>query len=171
MDFMTLAKQRYSVRAFDPRPVESEKLKKLVEACRIAPTAKNQQPQKVFFATSDEAIKKLNELSPCIYGAPVVIVMGYDKTLTWVHPDHPEIHSGYVDASICLTHMMLEAQELGLGTCWVARFDPYATKEALGLDDNIVLTALMPVGYPAEKAAPSDRHESYRPDPEWFSEI
>lgn len=171
MDFLSLAKQRYSVRAFDPRPIEREKLEKLIEACRIAPTAKNQQPQKVFLATSKEAVEKLNALSPCIYGAPAVIVMAYDKTLTWVHSDHPEIHSGYVDASICLTHMMLEATELGLGTCWVARFDPYAAREALGLCEDIMPVALMPVGYPADKASPSDRHLSYRPDPEWFTEI
>lgn len=171
MDFMSLAKQRYSVRAFDPRPVEHEKLEKLAEACRIAPTAKNQQPQKVYLATSSEALEKLNAVSPCIYGAPAVIVMGYDKTRTWVHPDYPEIHSGYVDTSICLTHMMLEAQELGLGTCWVARFDPFAAREALGLDENVMLTALMPVGYPAENAAPSERHAAFRPDEEWLSEI
>ncbi|MDO4493128.1 MAG: nitroreductase family protein [Clostridia bacterium] len=171
MSFTELAKSRYSVRAFSPKPVEREKLEKIVEAGRIAPTAKNQQPQKVWIAQSPEALEKLNAVSPCIYGATTVLVVGYDKERMWVHPDHEEIHSGYVDASIVLTHMMLEAADQGLGTCWVARFDPYEAEKALGLPENIRLVALMPVGYPAEGAAPSPRHESFRPDAEWLGEL
>lgn len=171
MEFLELAKKRFSVRAFAKTPVEQEKIEKIIEAGRIAPTAKNLQPQKVWVAKSAEALEKLNAVSPCIYGANTVLVVGYDADRMWVHPEHEEINSGYVDASIVLTHMMMEAAEQGLGTCWVARFDPYKAAEALGLENNIRLVALMPVGYSAEGAVPSERHEKYRPDSEWVEEI
>jgi len=166
-NFLKLAKDRYSVRSFKSLPVEEEKIKLILEAARIAPTAKNQQPVKVYIVRGD-ALEKLGTVTPCIYGAPLVFAVGYDKNEAWVNSDDPSFHSGYIDASIVLTHMMLEATDLGLGSCWVCRFEPKKAAGALGIHDNIVLTSLLPVGYAADNSAPSPRHTQFKDEKDLF---
>lgn len=166
MDFLELAKKRYSVREFSDKPVEDEKIAKILEAARIAPTAKNSQPHKIFVLRSEEALKKANEVSPCIYGAPLVFVIGYDKERAVSVPAREDYNFGEMDSSIVATHMILEATEQGLGSCWVGMFDIDKVTEILGLDENTKIATLMPVGYPAEGCMPADRHTMYRPDDE-----
>ncbi len=167
MSFMDLAKARFSVRKFSDRPVEEEKVRTILEAAKVAPTAKNQQPVKVYVIESPEALAKANEVSPCIYGAPLVMMVAYDADLTFRTGWNPGVNYGDIDASIVCTHMMLEAADLGLGSCWVARFARADANRAFELPDNIVPVALLPIGYAAEDAAPSPRHEAYRDESEW----
>ena len=157
-DFLQLAHDRYSVRSFSDTKADQDAIDKIIEAGRVAPTAVNSQPQKIYLVQSDEAMAKLSALTPCIYGAPHCFVICYDDTVackrgetgTW----------GEVDATIVLTHMALEAADLGLGTCIVGAFDAAALSEALGLPSNVHPVLLLPFGYASEKGVPSDRHSS-----------
>ena len=162
MSFMDLARARYSVRSFDSRPVEPDKLNAILEAGRVAPTAVNAQPQKIFVAQSEQALAAL-ETCRHNFGAPVVLVLGYDRALDWKNPKMPGVHSGETDVAIVCTHIMLEAWEQGLGSCWVGSFNADEVAAALHLPESVCVTALLPIGYASADAAPSDRHEKYRP--------
>ena len=157
--FLELAASRYSVRKYDTRPVEPEKLAQILEAGRIAPTAHNDQPQRIKVITDTDDLAKVDECTRCRFGAPAVLLICYDKTTCWKRSFDSAL-SGEVDASIVTTHMMLAAQDLGLGTCWVMYFNPAKAIELFALPENIIPVAMLPVGYPAEDAAPSDRHNS-----------
>ena len=163
MTFMELAQARYSVRKFADKPVESEKLTAVLEAANIAPTAKNIQPQRIYVLQSDEALKKVDDLTPCRFGAPVVLLFAYDADEEWQNPLESGVHSGVEDASIVATHAMLEAADLGLGTCWVNYFPNSAAEKAFGLPENEKAVLLLPLGYPAPDAAPSPNHEKCKP--------
>lgn len=159
MNFLELAAERYSVRKFSDRVVEEEKLQRILEAVRLAPTAVNKQPQRVYVFRSAEALETVRTLSPCIYGAGTVLLFCYDKDSVWSHPtDHAD--SGDVDTAIACTHAMLEAWELGIGSCWVRFFESEKVKAALQLPENIVPVALLPIGYAAEDAAPGPQHSA-----------
>lgn len=162
MTFMELIRARYSVRSFDSRPIEPEKLQAVLEAGRLAPTAVNAQPQKIFVVQSQPALAAL-ETCRHNFGAPVVLVLGYDRDLDWKNPHMSGVRSGETDVAIVCTHMMLEAFEQGLGSCWVGSFNADAVAAALHLPDNVCITALLPLGYAAADAKPSDRHALYRP--------
>ena len=159
-DFMSLARQRYAVREYAQTPVEQAKLDSILEAGRLAPTAKNVQPQHIYVLQSPEAIAKINELTRCAYGAPVVFLVCYDTDLAWTKDGES---SGNMDCSIVGTHMMLEATELGLGTCWVKWFDANAVAEAFNLPANHKPSFLMPCGYAAETSKPSEHHFGRKP--------
>ncbi|MBP5166348.1 MAG: nitroreductase family protein [Oscillospiraceae bacterium] len=158
MDFMELAKKRYSVRSFSAKPIEEEKLNAVLEAGNIAPTAKNQQPQRIYAIKSPENLEKIHSLTSCHYGAPVVLLLAYDKNEEWRNPLEEGVHSGVEDVSIVATHIMLRAAELDLGTVWVNMFPPTETGKALGIPENEVPVLLMPIGYPAENAVPAPGH-------------
>ena len=156
--FMELAKERYSVRAFKSDPVEEEKIALILEAAGIAPTARNRQPQKIYVVKSPEMMAKLNEISPCMYGAPHCFVVCSDNAVAARREGNG--NWGEVDATIVITQMMLEAQQLGLGTCLVGKFGQKALSKALNLPDNEVPVLMMPFGYPSDDALPSPRHDS-----------
>lgn len=160
-DFMEIAAQRYSVRHFTSTPVEKEKIDMIIEAGRLAPTAVNSQPQMVVVIQSPEKMEKLNKLSPCVYGAPHAFLFCYNKDT--VCPRGDSDNYGDIDVTIVLTHMMLEAANLGVGTCPVGYFDSANIVKELGLTENLVPVLLMPFGYAAEDAVPSPRHTEYRP--------
>ena len=159
--FMDLARQRYAVREYAQTPIEQAKLDSILEAGRLAPTAKNVQPQHIYVLQSPDAIIKINALTRCAYGAPVVFLVCYDSDLVWTKEDGT--NSGDMDCSIIGTHMMMEATELGLGTCWVKWFDPAEVAAAFELPANHKPSFLMPCGYASENAKPSDHHFSRKP--------
>lgn len=161
MDFLELAARRYSVRHFTSTPVEQEKIDKIIEAGRLAPTAINSQPQMIYVIQSPEKMEKLGKLSPCVYGAPHAFLFCYNTDNVCPRGDYDNY--GDIDVTIVLTHMMLEAANLGVGTCPVGYFDSEKIVGELGLPDNVVPVLLMPFGYAAEDAAPSPRHTEYRP--------
>lgn len=160
-DFIQLATDRYSVRSFASTPVEQEKIDLILRAGQIAPTAVNSQPQKIYVARTPEVIAKLNEVSPCLYGAPQCFVFCYNDATVIKRGENGNY--GDIDVTIVLTHMMLEAEELGLGTCIVGYYDAAKLANALQLPEGIHPVLLMPFGYASEDAKPSDRHTSYRP--------
>ncbi|MBO7666509.1 MAG: nitroreductase family protein [Clostridia bacterium] len=163
MDLTQLAKERYSVRKFAGKPVEEEKLLAALEAGNLAPTAKNQQPQRIYVIKSAENLQIIRDLTQCHYGAPVILLFAYDAAEQWQNPLEPGVCSGQQDVSIAATHIMLKASELGLGTVWVNMFPPTETKRLLGLPQNEIPVLLMPIGYPAPDAAPSPRHAQRKP--------
>ncbi|MBR5768322.1 MAG: nitroreductase family protein [Clostridia bacterium] len=171
MDFSKLAKERYSVRKFDPRPIGEDALNEILEAGNAAPTAKNQQPQRIYVIKSEENLARIRGLTSSHYGAPVVLLFAYDENIEWRNPLEQGVHSGVQDVSIVAAHVMLRAAELGLGTVWVNMFPPTETKKIMGLPENEVPVLLMPVGYPAGDAEPSPRHTMRKPLSDTVTEI
>jgi len=161
-DFMTLAAGRYSVRKFRGEPVAREHIEKILAAGHLAPTGCNYQPQRIFVIQSEEALEKIRRCTRCHFNAPVVMLICYDKTECWTRKYDGE-QAGWTDASIVTTHMMLEAAALGVGTTWVMHFDPQAVRTEFELGGELVPVALLPMGYPAEDAAPSPMHSAVRP--------
>lgn len=159
MDFCKLAETRYSVRKFTDRAIDKDTLNKILRSAQVAPTACNNQPQRVYVVQSAEALAKVRSCTPYHFNAPVILAICYDRTLTWKRACDGQC-SGLVDASIVTTHLMLQAAELGLGTTWVGSFDPAKAAKALSLPANIIPVALLPLGYP--DAAPAAMHTSRR---------
>lgn len=162
MAFLDLARERFSVRSFAPAPVEEDKLALVLEAGRIAPTAANKQPQRIFvIRAGSEAMDRLCSATHMIYDAPIALVVCWDTEAVWHNKRETWHHytSGDMDCSIVATHMMLQATELGLGTLWVRGFNARNIHEALGLDDTLEVSCIIDVGYAAEGCTTSPHHE------------
>ena len=162
MTFLELAKTRYSVRSFKDQPIEDEKMNLILEAGLVAPTACNNQPQQIYIAKSEDARRKLASVCACTFDAPVILVVCYDRTRDWKNHLMPGYESGETDAAIVCTHMMLEAAALDIGSCWVGRFNTEEISKVLDLPENVTVSALLPIGYPADDAVPAPRHTQYR---------
>lgn len=171
MDFMELAGTRYSVRDFRDTPVEQEKLDRILEAARIAPTAANKQPQKIYVLKSEDALSKIRAVTRCAFNAPVVFLIAYDTEREWTNLQEPGIHSGEEDVSIVAAHMMLEAWNLGIGSCWVNAFPNTKAAQTFHLPKNEKVVLLMPMGYPAKNACPGAKHTAYRRVEEFVTEL
>lgn len=155
MDFKTLVDQRYSVRKYSVRPIESEKLQLVLDSARKAPSAVNFQPYKIYVVQSEE---KLAEVKSCyhrawINTAPVVIVVVGVHDMAWKRAQDGK-DSTDIDAAIFIDHLMLQACELGLGTCWVCNFDVEQLTETLNLDAHEEAIAIVPIGYPENENIP-----------------
>lgn len=160
MEFLEIAKTRYSVRQYEDMPVEREKLDKILEAGRVAPTGKNAQPQKIIAVTSAEGHEKLSKGAKT-FGAPVALIVCSDKETAWTRPiDGKNIAD--IDASIVTTHMMLQATELGLGTLWMCWFKPEIIREEFNIPENYEIVDILLVGYADGEVMPSDRHAELR---------
>lgn len=171
MSFIELAKERYAVRAYKDTAVEQEKLDRILEAAKVAPTACNNQPQKIYVVKSEEKRKALAEVTPCTFGAPVIFVVGYDNDRSAKGMIYEGHDFGDTDAAIVCTHMMLEAWEQGLGSCWVGYFNEEKVKAALGLPEYVRVRDLLPVGYAADGAVPAPMHTKYRDMSDMAEEI
>lgn len=146
----TAIKKRRSIRKYKPKMVEKEKLFKVLEAGRLAPSAANKQPWH-FIVITDKKIK--NELKKAydkdwFVEAPIIIVACANPKEAWKRVDGTEYWM--VDVAISMHQMVLCATEEGLGTCWIAAFDEEAVKKALGIPDHIRVVAMTPLGYPDE---------------------
>ncbi len=157
MEFFELIEKRYSVRAYRSTAVEEDKLNKVLEAAVLAPTAANKQPFRLLVVKTAGRQKELRR----IYGrdwfvqAPLVICACAIRDESWVRKDGKNY--GEVDATIAFTHLVLAARNLGLGTCWVAAFDPEAARDVLALPDGYDPVAFTPLGYPADEWKPKKR--------------
>lgn len=156
-DFLTLATERYSVRKFAEQAVEQETIRQIVRAGQLAPTACNNQPQKVFVLQTEEALNKMRKSTKCHFNAPLGMLICYDDTQSWKRK-FDGADSGWVDASIVTTHMMLAAQDLGVGSTWVMYFEPETVREEFELPDHLIPVALLAMGYPAADAEPNPLH-------------
>ena len=157
MEFKEVIKNRYSCKKFGNQAVEEEKLTAVLEAGRLAPTAKNLQEQHVYVLQSADALAKIDAVTPCRYGAPVVLVVAFDKNNVFTYPGGKR-DSGAEDAAIVATHMILAAANEGLDSCWVNNFDSEKAAKALSLPENEEILMLMDIGHAAEGAGPLENH-------------
>ena len=157
MSFLELAQKRYSCRNFENREVEKEKINLILEAARVSPTAVNYQPQRILVLTEKEQLEKLSACTRYGWNAPVVMIICYDKSISWKRKFDGK-DEGEIDASIVTTHMMLQAQDLGLGTTWIGYFDPIKAREIYEIPENLEIVAILPIGYPVQGDVPSDMH-------------
>ena len=156
MDFLELAKERYSVRKMTDEKIKQEDLNKILEAARLSPTAKNMQRERLLVINTEEGIEKIKQCTACDFGASTIIVISYEK-------DDEENESedsrkyGLIDTGIVATHMCLEATNLGLGTTMVGLFDRELTKKLFNIPAKFEPELLIPIGYIDRK--PSILHE------------
>lgn len=160
MDFITLAKNRYSCRRYKDQPVEKEKLDVVLEAGRVAPSAVNYQPW-VFVVIKDENVSQLRE---CYHRewfetANTYIVICVDHSQSWKRYDHKD-HAD-IDAAIAADHMTLAATSLGLATCWVCNFDKDKLVNVIQAPNNLEPVVILPIGYPEDEAK-TERHNEKR---------
>ena len=157
MDFEKVINERFSTRSFKSDVVSDELITKILEAGRIAPTAKNKQPQKIYVVKSSDGLNKIDQVSPCRYNAPVVLLICSDKSIAWRSGDYSTYE---MDATIVATHMILEATNIGLNSVWVEMFDKKKTKELFNLEENVEPICLIPIGYKEDGVVPSPMHSS-----------
>lgn len=157
MEFSEVVKKRYSCKKFDGKKVEKEKINEILEAGRLAPTAKNLQEQKIYVLESEEMLAKVDKLTSCRYGASVVLVVAFDKNNVFTYPGEKR-DSGVEDATIVATHMMLAATNAGVDSCWINFFNPDDAKKELGLPDNEEVLMIMDLGYAAPDTKPLENH-------------
>ncbi len=151
--FTELACARFSVRKFSDRPVEKEKLGRILSAAQAAPSAKNCQPWSVIVLESEKAVETVRSVTKFAFNAPTVLLICCDASQAWVSVDG--LNSAHIDSAIAATHMMLAAWDEGIGSCWVRDFDKYKMIEAFNLPESAEPVALMPIGYAAEGAKPA----------------
>lgn len=153
MEFFQLVQERYSVRSYRPQPVEEEKLQLVLQAARLAPTAANKQPIQivVIHTAGREAELKRIYSRDWFVQAPLVIALCALPAQGWTRRQDGKNYTD-VDAAIVMDHLVLAATDLGLGTCWIAAFDPAAAREVLGLPEGVEPVAFTPLGYPADAA-------------------
>ena len=162
MEFKEVVKNRYSCKKYSDRRVEADKLNAILNAGRLAPTAKNLQEQHVYVVQSAEALAKIDAVTPCRYGAPTVLVVAYDSKIVFTYPGGKR-DSGTEDATIVATHMILAAADEGVDSCWVNFLDPEKLAEALDLPENEEVLMVMDLGYAAEGAGPLPNHSNRKP--------
>ncbi len=162
MDFEKVISERYSVRKFKREHLPQEVIDKILEAGHIAPTGCNFQPQRILVINTDEAVEKLKKCTKCHFDAPCAMLVCYNREETWKRPYDGAL-SAPVDGAIVTTHMMLAAQNLGVGTCWVMHFDPFKMKQEFTVPENVEPLALLVMGYPHEDAQPIAMHHTFRP--------
>ena len=158
MDFLKLAEKRYGVRSYKPDPVEEYKLEKVLEAARLAPTACNLQPFQLIVIRTEGREEELRRIyrSSWFVEAPIIVCACAIPSQSWSRRDGENYC--YVDVAIAMDHLILEAADMGLGTCWIGAFDPMEARSILGLPDGVEPVAFTPLGYPNDQ--PGSRHRS-----------
>ncbi len=154
MEVFAAIRKRRSIRLYERKPVNEEKLNRVLEAGRLAPSADNRQPWRFVVVTDDKIKEKLRAAydEEWFVSAPVIIVGCAVPKEAWVRMDGQEYWM--VDVAIAMQNMILTATELGLGTCWIADFDEEAARKALKLPLGVRVVAMTPLGYPAEEKRP-----------------
>lgn len=151
MDFQELISKRYSVRSYKADPVAKETLQKVLDAARLAPTAANRQPFQFIVLTTAGREEELKRVYPrdWLSQAPVVVVVCAVYEEAWSRMDKKNYSE--VDATIAMDHLILAATDLGLGTCWIAAFNPQELRAVLKLPEGVEPIALTPIGYAADQ--------------------
>ncbi len=150
MDFNELIRSRESIRDYDPaKPVEEEKLRRILEAGRLAPSAANRQPWRFLVVSSAGMLEKLRPCYPRAWfaDAPVILVVAGNRKDAWVR-GYDGYNSLETDLTIAMDHMILAAENEGVGTCWIAAFDAEVLRRSLSLEENEEVYAITPLGYP-----------------------
>ena len=157
MDFYDVIKQRRSVRAYRSTPVEQEKLARVLEAARLAPTAANRQPIQLYVIRKKELRRRLMEAysQQWFADAPIIICACARPSEAWARMDGKSYAD--VDTTIAMDHLILAATAEGLGTCWIGAFNPERLREVLGIPTELEPVALTPLGYPAAEPGATSR--------------
>ncbi|PID67253.1 MAG: diguanylate cyclase [Fusobacteriales bacterium] len=158
MSILKLMEDRYSCRRYSDKLVSDEDISKILEAAKVAPTAHNNQPQRIYILKSEEAKERLLKDFTYNFKAPCYIICGYNVDEAWRNDLDGDREHGEIDVSIVMTHMMLMAEELGLGTCWIGRFNSETVKKNLDIPKNINLVGIFSLGYHREDDRPSKLH-------------
>lgn len=162
MEFEKLLAERWSARKFSQTPVPEDKINKILEMTRFAPTAANRQPQRIIVLRTSEEMSLLAECTHYSFNAPSAFIVCYDRNEAW-SLIYSETSGGVVDAAIIGAYVMLAIQDQGLGTTWVGHFDHYALGKRFNLPETCVPVALFPFGYISSDARPSPKHASRKP--------
>ncbi len=160
MSFLELAKKRYSARNYQNKPVEPEKLKLILEAGRVAPTACNNQPQRVLVVKSPEGLAKLVK-GYRTFNAPLALIVCADHEKSWKRA-YDGKDSADIDASIITDHMMLCAAEQGLDSVWICAFNPAVIRQEFNIPSSIEPVNILLIGYAACEPASPERHDQLR---------
>ncbi|MCJ7825864.1 MAG: nitroreductase family protein [Anaerolineales bacterium] len=157
MEFSELIRNRYSVRAYKPDPVEQEKLTAVLEAARLAPTASNRQPFQLFVIPTEGRQEELKRIynKEWFVQAPLIICACGLPGEVW-KGEHGRDYLG-VDVAIAMDHLILAAANLGLGTCWIGAFDAGAAREILDVPETAMPLIFTPLGYSADTPKPKVR--------------
>ncbi|WP_308623516.1 nitroreductase family protein [uncultured Enorma sp.] len=167
MSFAELTRTRFSCRTYQDRPVEDSVLNAVIEAGRIAPSAHNNHPTRLIACTTPAMLEKAALAAPrftregSIFGAPVVLIACAVEDDAWVR-SFDGMNASLIDTSIVVDQMMMQATELGLGTCWVCMFDPEVVARAFELPEGMKPVSMPTVGYPAEEIASAEKREARR---------
>lgn len=161
MDFNDLIENRYSVRKFKNEHLPEDVISEILKASHKAPTGCNYQPQRILVLNTDESINKLKKCTKCHFDAPSAMLVCHNKDESWKRVYDGALSSP-VDAVIVSTYIMLAANNLGVGTCWVMHFDPLKMRESFNIPENVEPVALLVMGYPADEAKPFEMHYKYR---------
>jgi nitroreductase len=176
-DILDIEKMRYTVRNYSNKELEPEKLRKILEAGRWAPTAVNYQPQRIIVINTEEALHKLkavttfnyneyyaklaeecidedNERNSYHYNATTALLVCYDKEACWKHPLSRE-STGEVDSAIVTTHMMLEAAAIGVGSSWISYFDKEKSRKLFNLPERLEPVVILLLGYQSDDSKPN----------------
>lgn len=160
MEFMKVVSGREAVRKFSDKKPSEEQMAHILEAGRLAPTAYNKQPQRVYVLESDEALTKMDKVHPCRYGAPVVLLVCGDRAVT---PDLDGIPTATVDASIAATHMILAAYDAGVDSVWAGVFKMEDTKKVFDLPDTMIPVCFIDLGFRASDYKGNPQHTKRNP--------
>ena len=156
MEFEDLIRKRTSVRKFSNKKLDQIVLNKILEAGRLAPTAKNNQPIKIYVVNSDDGIKKIDKASRCRYGAQTVLIICGNKDESYHKGDYTTFE---MDSCIVGTHIMLEATNLGVDNIWVESFDENILREEFEIPNKLTPVLLMPLGYKSEDCPMNPMHD------------
>lgn len=172
--FIQLARDRFSERHFASQPIEEEKLRRILEAGRLAPTACNYQPQRVYILRSREALEKAASTGASLCGCPLALLVCYDKATVWRNPGDrlcPDYNAGEQDAAIVAASMMFQAEELGVHSLWIRGFDSADVAEAFDLPSDHMPVMILALGYPGERSHPAHLHGKRKPLEETVREL
>jgi nitroreductase len=161
MDFFEVIRARRSIRRFDDRSVEEEKLKAILEAANLAPSAGNLQAFEIYLIHDQPALARLAGIMgqmDFFSEAPIVLAFCANPERSVLrYSERGRVLYAVQDATIACTHAMLAATALGLASVWVGAFREQAVAEALSLPASLRPVALLPIGYPGETAEPRPR--------------
>ena len=162
MEFAQVVANRYSCKNFGNGTVDAAKLNAILEAGRLAPTAKNFQEQRIYVIQSEEGLAKIDKVTPCRYGATTCLVVAFDRNNVFTYPGGKR-NSGVEDATIVATHMVLAAANEGVDSCWINFFDPDKLAAELELPENEEILMILDLGYAAEGATALPNHALRKP--------
>lgn len=151
--FLKLAAERYSCRKFSTHKVSEKDILSILEAARLAPTAVNRQPVHIWVLRSPEALEKISQATKYIFDAPLVFMLGCQPEKAWVRKVDGK-NGAEIDAAIVGTHIMMQVEDIGLGSTWVGSFDPAVIAKNFPETQGYEIVALFPVGHPAAEPAP-----------------